>query len=446
MRRKLNSIVPPVAATGGCLLAMAALGWNAGLAPPLAAPAPEAEQPTAMLQPAPPRETVDAGAVGFAPSRYPLWDDSTETEVLLCQMCAPPAPQSYPYRCKFGDMPYRADDGFLPPTASEFQTWQQGEYVVRSRTAHVPCYRLRVDDELDFVFRLTREETARPYQINVGDEIRVESFTDRNLDRSLIVQPDGTVTLALLGQVRATHRTIAQLREDLEERYKKYYKVPSINVTPLKVNTRLEDLRATVDSRAGNGGQTRRGKVTPEGTVRLPGIGTAPAQGLSLDEFHREINARYAAEVEGLEVTPILVNRAPRYVYVQGEVKTPGRYTVDQPMTVMQAITTAGGWNTGANIEQVVVLRRDEEWRLVATMVDLRQALLGRRSHPVGEIFISDADLVIVPKGNLLLFDNFVNMVFTRGLYAIIPFQSVVSFTSLNYLNPLAAAATPIVQ
>jgi polysaccharide export outer membrane protein len=131
---------------------------------------------------------------------------------------------------------------------------------------------------------------------------------------------------------------------------------------------------------------------------------------------------------------------------VQGEVKTPGRYTVDQPMTVMQAITTAGGWNTGANIEQVVVLRRDEEWRLVATMVDLRQALLGRRSQPVGEIFISDADLVIVPKGNLLLFDNFVNMVFTRGLYAIIPFQSVVSFTSLNYLNPLAAAATPIVQ
>jgi polysaccharide export outer membrane protein len=275
----------------------------------------------------------------------------------------------------------------------------------------------------------------------VGDEIRVESFTDRTLDRSLIVQPDGTITLALLGQVRATHNTIAQLRETIEDRYKKYYKMPAINVTPLKVNTKLEDMRATVDSRAGLGGQTRRGRVNPEGTVTLPGIGSVLAQGLSLEEFRREVNVHYAAEVDGLDVTPILVMRAPRYVFVQGEVKNPGRYTLDAPTTVMQAITMSGGWNIGANIQQVVVLRRDEEWRLVATMLDLRQAFLGRRSHPVGEIFISDADLIIVPKSNLLLFDNLVNMVFTKGLYAIAPFTTVVSFTNLSSFGTAAATA-----
>jgi polysaccharide export outer membrane protein len=393
---------------------------------------------------------VDASA--FRRPRHSLSDEPDEGQVLLCQACEPAEPAGpvypiWPDPHKEVFYPYHPDQGFQPPVAQEFQTWQQGEYVARARERHVPHYRLRVDDELDFVFRLTREETSRPYQINVGDEIRLESFTDKNLDRSLIVQPDGTITLSLLGQVRATHHTVSQLREEIENLYKRFYKTPAITITPLKVNTQLEDLRATVDSRAGFGGQTRRGKVTPEGTVALPMIGSTPAQGLTLEELGLEINARIAARVQGLEVTPVLVTRAPRYVFVQGEVKNPGRYPLDGPTTVMQSIAIAGGWNVGANIEQVVIFRRTEDWQLVATMLDLRQALLGFRSAPVGEIWISDADLVIVPKTKLMLADNFINMFFTKGLYAMLPFSTVMSYNSLSYLNGIpgtaAAAVTP---
>ena len=91
-----------------------------------------------------------------------------------------------------------------------WQRYAQGEYVGRARTAHVPEYRLRVDDVIDLVYRLTREESPTPYQLNVGDEIRVESFTDEALNRDLLIQPDGTVTLRLLGQVHATGRTVDQ--------------------------------------------------------------------------------------------------------------------------------------------------------------------------------------------------------------------------------------------
>ena len=152
-----------------------------------------------------------------------------------------------------------------------WQAYAQGEYVGHERLAHVPEYRLRVDDQLDMVYRLTREETATPYRLNVGDEIRVESFTDPDLNRDLLLQPDGTITLRLLGQVHATGRTVTQLRDALDELYKKYYKVPAITVTPLKVNTKLEDLRATIDRRAGIGGQSQAVRVTPEGTHRLAG-------------------------------------------------------------------------------------------------------------------------------------------------------------------------------
>ncbi len=353
--------------------------------------------------------------------------------VVRCQaLSAPPSPSADPIRLKHADAPYRADAGFEDPCGPQFQRYQQGEYAARPRLAHVPRYRLRPDDELDFIFRLTRDDAASPYQINVGDELRLESFTDRNLDRNLIVQPDGSVSLALLGQVRATRHTSAGLRDELEERYKKFYKVPAITLRPLKVNTKLDEIRATVDRRQGLGGQARHGRVTPEGTIVLPAIGSAPCQGLTLEELYREINERFRQIVQGLEVTPVLTLRAPRFVFVQGEVKNPGRYLLEGPTTVMQAITVAGGWNVGANIEQVVVFRRNEDWQLVATMVDLRQPFLGRHSNPAGEIWVADYDLVIVPKSNILLIDNFAQLVFTNAIYRILPFSGSVSFTTLS--------------
>src|SRR4029079_6540647 len=100
-----------------------------------------------------------------------------------------------------------------------FQEWAQGEYVGRARIAHVPAYRLRVDDQLEFVFRVTRNEIASPYKLNVCDEIMIESTNEAELRRTLVVLPDGTLTLPLLGSVRAAQVSVHDLREDLNKRY-----------------------------------------------------------------------------------------------------------------------------------------------------------------------------------------------------------------------------------
>ncbi len=312
-----------------------------------------------------------------------------------------------------------------------FDHYGPGEYVGHARLAHVPAYRLRVDDQLECLYRLTREETSEPYEINVGDELQLESVADEKLNRSLIVQPDGTITLKLLGQVKATGSTIAELRDKLESLYGKFYpNGAAITVSPLKVNTRLEDLRATVDSRYGNsGGQGVRVRITPEGTISLPAIGTVPAQGLTLEELKVEIDLRYAATISGIEITPILAQRAPRFCYVLGEVRIPGRYVLEGPTTVMQAIALAGSWNVGANLRQVVIFRRGEDWRLLATMVNLQGALLyANQPCPAGEIWLNDSDVIILPKGKILLGDDFINLVFTRGVYGILPFGASYSW------------------
>src|SRR5262249_8360852 len=78
---------------------------------------------------------------------------------------------------------------------SGFQEWGQGEYVGRARLPHVPVYRLRVDDQLEFLYRVTRDKTPGPYKINVGDELMIESSSQTDLRRTLVVLPDGTISL-----------------------------------------------------------------------------------------------------------------------------------------------------------------------------------------------------------------------------------------------------------
>ncbi len=376
--------------------------------------------------------------VSRAPSESDRVHAASYDAIQLCQALSPAAPHPIPAIDCVRNCPpgYEATWNALGPVAS-FQEFGQGEYVGRARLPHVPTYRLRVDDEMEFVFRVTRNETATPYKLNVGDEVSVESTTDPDLRRSLVILPDGTVTLPLVGQVRAAGMTVDQLRDSLDKNFEKFYNQPGITVTPTKVDTKLEDLRYTVSGRSGFGGQVLPGKVTPEGTIQLPAVGSVPAQGLTLDEFQSELAVRFSEKIEGIEVVPVLKQRAPRYVYVLGEVAQPGRYTLEQPTTVMQAIAMAGSWNYGAHITHVVVFRRVDDWRLVATTLDLRPALLGHSPCPASEIWVSDADLVILPKSKLLRADNFIDLIFTRGLYGVIPFNGGVSYTVFRGLTPL---------
>jgi polysaccharide export outer membrane protein len=320
-----------------------------------------------------------------------------------------------------------------------WQEYAQGEYVGHARAPHVPEYRVRESDQLAIFYRRTREEISRPYELQVGDRILVESLTaggkpvaervggetvvpEGSISRELVIQPDGTITLPLLGQVRATRRTVESLRDELEEAYKKYYRIPAITVTPIKVNTRLEDLMETVDNRAGlRGGFQLLAVVTPAGMIQLPGITPVFVQGLTMEEVRQEIDARYNATIPGVAVSIDLAQRAPRYIYVLGEVNTPGRFELVGPTTAMQAIALAGSWRIGANMRQVVVFRRGDDWRLMATMLDLRGALYGRRPVPADDIWLNDSDIVLVTKSPIQQADELIEQVFTRGIYGVVP-------------------------
>jgi polysaccharide export outer membrane protein len=130
----------------------------------------------------------------------------------------------------------------------------------------------------------------------------------------------------------------------------------------------------------------------------------------------------------------VLLERAPRFIYVVGEVAAPGRYTLEAPTTVMQAIALAGSWNVGANLNNVVVFRRDDNWRLMATRLSLCGALNGATPCPQGEIWLRDSDIVVLPKSAILMADDFIELVFTRGIYGVFPASAVLGLNNLSSL------------
>src|SRR5436190_23074794 len=182
-----------------------------------------------------------------------------------------------------------------------------------------------------------------------------EMLIDTTLNRKVTGHHDGTVNLLLLGPVRVIRKTVDEIRYDLNKLYEKFYRITDVNVTRVTTQAKANDLLQSVNNRFFSGGQGKRVRVTPEGTISLPSIGVVPAQGMTLDEIRREVQERYLQVADGLEMTPILVARAPRFLYVAGEVRNPGRYEMVAPTTVMQAISLAGGKVNGGNLREVVV-------------------------------------------------------------------------------------------
>jgi polysaccharide biosynthesis/export protein len=299
----------------------------------------------------------------------------------------------------------------------------QGEYLGPHRTQHLLDYRIRVDDQFDFVYFTGSEISNRPYRFMQKDKLKIESSPTDEIVREVEVQPDGTIVLPLKPPIQAANLTVMQLKARLEELYNDVYVNPVFTVTPVQSNSKVKDLTDVVDVRAGNQGRTRTAKVAPDGTVQLPYIAHTFLVGLNLVEAENEINARYTAEFgAGVHVTVQLSQRAPRFAYVIGEVKNPGRFQLDQPTDIIQLLALAGGPINGGNSRQIIVFRRTEDWRLIATRLDLRgTVVVGARPMPADNIWIRDLDVVVIPKTPVQLTDDALELVFTRGVYRALP-------------------------
>jgi polysaccharide export outer membrane protein len=72
--------------------------------------------------------------------------------------------------------------------------------------------------------------TSTDYRLVNGDKLRIEVYKDPQLSQSLQIRPDGKITLPLLGDMVASGKTSAELRDSITTALKTYISNPTVTV------------------------------------------------------------------------------------------------------------------------------------------------------------------------------------------------------------------------
>jgi polysaccharide export outer membrane protein len=104
---------------------------------------------------------------------------------------------------------------------------------------------------------------------------------------------------------------------------------------------------------------SRKVPVRPDGKISLPLVNDIQAAGLTPTELRKQLATRLAEFVPTPEVSVVVQDVQSYKVAVVGAVKTPGRFTLRSPATVLECLALAQGLTEFASKERIVVLRQN---------------------------------------------------------------------------------------
>lgn len=130
--------------------------------------------------------------------------------------------------------------------------------------------------------------------------------------------------------------------------------------------------------------------VRPDGKITMPLVGDLQAAGLTPEKLDAEVTAALSKYINNPDViVSVQAVRSKRY-YVTGEVNRPGAYPLVTPITVLEAITLAGGLRDFANKKNITVLRGNQRFKF-----NYNDVIKGK--NLAQNIFLEHGDYVIVP-------------------------------------------------
>ena len=90
---------------------------------------------------------------------------------------------------------------------------------------------------------------AESYVIGASDEINVNVWKEPTLSGSLLVRPDGMISVPLLGDVQASGLTPLQLADQIQTRLKKFVQNPNVSVVVTQIRSKVVYLLGEVGKR-----------------------------------------------------------------------------------------------------------------------------------------------------------------------------------------------------
>jgi polysaccharide biosynthesis/export protein len=139
---------------------------------------------------------------------------------------------------------------------------------------------------------------------------------------------------------------------------------------------------------------TRTIPVRLDGKISLPLLNDVQAAGLTPSQLAAEVTWSLMKFVTSPQVTVIVTQINSKRIYLLGEVARAGAYTMLPNMTVLQALSNAGGFSQYANLKKIYVLR-EENGKQQKLPFNYKDVISGKR--PEQNIELKPGDTIVVP-------------------------------------------------
>ena len=232
--------------------------------------------------------------------------------------------------------------------------------------------------------------------------LEIQVWDNKDLNQAVFVRPDGKVSLPLIGEIQAGGRTVQELQSSLVEAYAKSVKGASVTVIVKDIKSRPVYF---IGGFAKPGVEQLTKDLTLLQAVSIAGglLPTADGEnGFILRgdrripiDFTRLIQKGDVSQNLKLEVGDSIVAPVADAVFIHGEVKTPGALKATGDLTVLKAISQAGGVTQMGATGRVEILRSQGDKR-ERIKVDLDKMMRSPEGNP--DVRLKPNDIIFVPQ------------------------------------------------
>lgn len=134
--------------------------------------------------------------------------------------------------------------------------------------------------------------------------------------------------------------------------------------------------------------------VRPDGGMSFPLVNDVQAAGKTITELREEIASALKRYIPDPVVTVAVKELQGNKIYVIGKVNRPGEYPATSYVDIVQALSMAGGMTPYANVDKILVLRR-ENGSLRSIPFDYADIEKGDNLEQ--DVILKSRDVVLVP-------------------------------------------------
>ena len=144
---------------------------------------------------------------------------------------------------------------------------------------------------------------------------------------------------------------------------------------------------------------SRQAIIRPDGKISIPLIGDIQASGQTADQLAMAISERFKVYKENPSVSINVLEVNSYYVFMVGEVNTPGKLPLKSYTTLLQAISLAGGFTQFASSNDITIVRNvpSSDGKMKELRVSIRYDDLISEEGGVYNLTLLSGDTIIVP-------------------------------------------------